>query len=82
MLEEINRDRLLDLCPLGDEVRKHLRLNSGSAPELDGVCAKFDHPLNDVAIGFLVVKDVAKWKLSNHSYLVSFEIMVELVGCT
>ena len=50
-------------------------------PEIDGIGVKLDHPFNDAAIGFLVVKDVAKWVLSNYRYVVGVKVVMELPGC-
>ena len=51
-------DGLLDLSPLSDEISERLRLDGRLASEFDGVSAKLDSPLDDVAIGFFVAEDV------------------------
>ena len=49
--------------------------------EVDGIGAELDRPFNDVAVGFLVVEDIAEWVLGNHCYRVGLEVVVELMGC-
>ena len=66
--------------PFGDEVSEHLGLYHFLTPEINGVCAKLYCPLNDVAIGFFIMEDVIERILSNHCYLVCFEVMAELPG--
>ena len=64
--------------PFGDEVGEHLRLYRLAAPEINEVRAELYHPFNDVAIGFLITKDVAQRILSNHCYLICLKVMAEL----
>ena len=78
MLGASSGDGLLDLSPLNDKVRQHLRLNSSPASEFDGVSAELDNPLDDAAIGLFVVEDVPQRELGDHGNLVVFEVMAEL----
>ena len=66
--------------PFGDEIVKDLRFYRLAAPEINGVRAELYRPFNDVAIGFLIMEDVAQWILSNHCYLIRLKVMVELPG--
>ena len=74
-------DGLLDLDPLSDEINKRLRLDCRPASEFNGIGAELNNPLNDVAIGFFVAKNVPQGKLSDHGDLVVFEVMPELARC-
>ena len=58
-----------------------MRLDSRSAPELNGVGAKLDSPFDDVAVGFLIAKDITEGEFGGHGDLVVLEVMVELAGC-
>ena len=78
VLRASNRDGLLDLGPLSDEISQRLRLNSRPASEFDGVSAELDNPLNDAAIGLFVVENVPHRELSDHSNLVVLEVVLEL----
>jgi len=51
-------DGLLDLGPLSDEISERLSLDGRPASQFDGVSAKLDSPLDDVAIGLFVAEDV------------------------
>ena len=66
--------------PFGDEIVKDLRFYRLAAPEINGVRAELYRPFNDVAIGFLIMEDVAQWILSNHCYLICLKVMAELPG--
>jgi hypothetical protein len=77
----ICRDRLLNLCPLGDEIGEDLRLDSWSASEFYGVSAKLYCPFNDAAIRILVAENITEWEFGDDSDLVGFKIMAELAGC-
>ena len=81
VLGMIDRDRSLHICPLSDEIGEHLRLDSLVWPVLDGIGDEFDRPFNDVAIGFLVLEDIAKWVLSNNFYGVGLKVVAELSRC-
>ena len=50
----------------------------GLLSEFDGVSAKLDSPLDDMAIGLFVVEDVPQRELSDHGDLVIFEVVIEL----
>jgi hypothetical protein len=58
-----------------------MRLNGRSAPELDGVGAELDYPLDDMATSFFVVEDITEGKFGDHDDLVVLEVMAELAGC-
>ena len=60
MLRGSGSDGLLDLSPLSDEVSERLRLDGRPASEFDGVSAELDSPLNDVAVGLFVAKNVPR----------------------
>jgi len=51
------------------------------SPKVDGIGAELDCPFNDAAAGFLVAKDVAEWVLNDYRYVVSIEVVMELLGC-
>ena len=81
MLRVVDRDRTLHIHPLHNEVGEHLRLDRVARPKVDGIGAKLDHPFNDAAAGFLVVKDVTEWVLSDYRYVVGVKVVMELPGC-
>ena len=70
----------MQVSPFGNEISEHLRLYHLVAPEINGVCVKLYRPFNDVAIGFLIMKDVTQQILSNHCYLICLKVMAELPG--
>ena len=49
---------LLDLSLVNDEISKRLRLDGRPASEFDGVSVELDSPLDDVAVGLFVAKNV------------------------
>ena len=51
-------DGLLDLGPFSDEINKRLRLDGRPASEFNGVSAKLNSPLDDVAVGLFVAENV------------------------
>ena len=58
VLRASSGDGLLDLGPLSDEISKRLRLDRRHASEFNGVNAKLDSPLDDMAIGLFVAENV------------------------
>ena len=71
----------MDLGPLSDEISKRLRLDGRPASEFNGVSAKLNSPLDDAAIGLLVVEDVPQRELGDHGDLVILEAVAELARC-
>ena len=53
-------DGLLDLGPLSDGISEHLRLDCRPTSEFNGVSAELNSPLDDMAIGLFVTKDVPR----------------------
>ena len=51
-------DGLLNLSPLSDEMSKRLRLDGRPASEFDGESAELNSPLDDAAVGLLIVENV------------------------
>ena len=49
--------------------------------EVDGIGAELNRPFNDAATGFLVLKDIAEWVLSDYRYVVGVEVVTKLLGC-
>jgi hypothetical protein len=80
VLGVINRDRSLHIRPLSDETSECLRFDHLAWSKIDGIGVEFDHPFNDVAIGFLVLEDIAEWVLINHCYGKHLKVMMELLG--
>ena len=78
MLEASSGDGLLNLGPLSDEINECLRLDGRTASEFNGVSAELDSPLDDMAIGLFVTKDVPQRELGDHDDLVILEVMEEL----
>ena len=78
VLGSVGWDRSLHVGPFGDEIGDHLRLYRLAAPEINGVRAELYCPFNDLAIGFLIMEDVAQRILSNHCYLICLKVMTEL----
>jgi len=72
-------DGLLNLGPLSDEISKRLRLDGRPASEFDGVSAELNNPLDDAAVGLFVAENVPQRELGDHSDLVIFEVVAELV---
>ena len=68
----------MDLGPLSDEISKRLRLDRRPAFEFNGVSVELDSPLDDMAIGLFVTKDVPQRELGDHDDLVILEVMEEL----
>ena len=58
--------------------KRFLRLDGRPASEFDGVSAKLDNPLDDVAIGLFVAENVPQSELGDHDDLVILELVVEL----
>ena len=54
-----NRDGLLVLGPLSNEVSHRLQLNGRPAPKFNGISAKLDCPLDDAAVGLFVTEHVS-----------------------
>ena len=71
-------DGLLDLGPLSDKISKRLRLDGRPTSEFNGVSAKLDSPLDDMAVGLFVAEDVPKRELGDHGDLVILEVVMEL----
>ena len=55
-----------------------MRLDSRSAPKLDGVGAELDRPFDDMAAGFFVAEGITKEEFDDYSDLVILKIMAEL----
>ena len=81
MLGVVDRDRSLHIRPLSDEVSERLRLDHVARPEVDGIGAELDRPINDAVAGFLVAEDVIEWLLSDYCYVVGIKVLAELLGC-
>jgi hypothetical protein len=73
----IIQDGSLNLGPLSDEISEHLGLYRLPTQETYGVCAKFYHPFNDVAIGLLVSKNVAKRVFGDYGDGICLEVVAE-----
>ena len=58
MLEAGSGDGILNLGPLSDEISERLRLDGRPTSEFNGVSVELDSPLDDTAVGLLVVEDV------------------------
>jgi hypothetical protein len=71
----------LHVCPFSDEVDKRLGFDRMTGPVLDGISAELDHPLDDVAAGFLIVEDISKRILHDHSYVEGIKVVVKLSRC-
>ena len=71
-------DGLLNLGPHSDEISKRLRLDGRPASEFNGVSAKLDITLDDVAVGLFVAENVPQRELGDHGDLVILKVMVEL----
>ena len=78
MLRAGGSDGLLDLSPLSDEISKRLRLDRRPASEFNGVSAKLNSPLDDMAVGLFVAEDVPQRGLSDHDDLVILKVVTEL----
>ena len=78
VLRESSGDGLLNLGPLNDEISKRLRLDGRPTSKFNGVSAKIESPLNDVAVGLFVVENVPQGELSDHDDLVILKVVAEL----
>ena len=58
VLRSSSSDGLMNLGPLSDEISELLRFGGRPTSEFDGVSAKLDSPLDDVAISLFVAEDV------------------------
>jgi hypothetical protein len=70
----------LDLSPLGHEVGQGLRFDYGPRVELHGERAKFNGPLDNLAISISVVEDVAEREGGHDLYFVRLEVVLEFPG--
>ena len=50
-------------------------------PEVDGIGAELDCPFNDADTGFLVLKDITEWVLSDYRCVVGVEVVMNLSRC-
>ena len=78
MLGASSGDGRLNLGPLSDEISERLRLDGRPASEFDGVSAKLDSPLDDMAVGLFIAEDVPQTELSVHGDLVILKVVTEL----
>ena len=53
-------DGLLDLVPFSDKVSERLRLDGRPTSEFNGVGAELNSPLDDMAVGLIVVENVPR----------------------
>ena len=78
MLGASSGDGLLNLGPFSDEISKRLRLDGRPASEFNGVSAKLDSPLDDMAVSLFVTEDVPQREFEDHDDLVILEVVAEL----
>jgi len=58
VLQFLRGRRLLDFCPLGDKIRKDLRLDRMSGEELEVKFSQLHRPLDDVTISVAAMEDL------------------------